>query len=92
MNKLAELYSIDKIDIDYYTTEYDLLKKQLEEEENKCKINDIDTSKLENFNDKTFKILYNKLDNLGKIRFWRGYINKIIINSRQDIKIIINVD
>lgn len=90
LSKLKDLYVNDMIDIDEYKRDYDDLNKQLLElEESKDEVeNPVDVEAIKKLLSKSTEDIYQTLTAEDRRKFWRSFIDKIIVNSRNDMKII----
>jgi len=90
LNKLTELYINDMIDLDYYKKEYNILKSQIDELENKSLLENspgIDYNKIENFFQNDFETMYYALTSLEKRKLWMSIIDNIEIRGKYDFLI-----
>ena len=85
MQKLAELYLNDMIEIEYYKTEYNKLKQQLEMEQDK---NNESTNNIENIKkikkllNNDFFTIYYSLSDTEKRELWGKVFNYLIVNIK----------
>lgn len=92
MNKLTNLYMNDLIDIDYYKSEYTILKSRIDEAKSKSKPKKANLDSLRKVYETLksgFVDLYNTLDNLEKRRLWASIIDYAIVTDKNNIKIIV---
>lgn len=88
LQKLTNLYLEDMIELDIYKKEYSTLKLQLEELETEEQSEEkMDFSKLKEFLESDWQILYNKLENKEKREFWMTIIDSIIFESKEKFEI-----
>lgn len=90
LSRLKDLYVNDMIDIDEYKRDYDDLNKQLADlEESKDEVeNPVDVEAIKKLLSKSTEEIYQTLTAEDRRKFWRSFIDKIIVNSRNDMKII----
>ena len=88
LSKLKDLYINEMIDLDEYKKDYDDLNKQLadltaeiEEEEEP-----IDIEAIKILLSRSTEEIYQTLTAENRRNFWRSFIDKIIVNSREDMK------
>lgn len=88
LQKLTDLYLEDMIELDIYKREYSNLKLKLEQIKN-CEEDEEkkDFSKLKEFLESDWKVLYNKLENKEKREFWMTIIERITFNSKEEFYI-----
>lgn len=88
LQKLTNLYLEDMIELDIYKKEYSTLKLQLEELESEEQSEEkIDLSKLKEFLESDWQILYHKLENKEKREFWMTIIDSIVFESKEKFEI-----
>lgn len=88
LQKLTNLYLEDMIELDIYKKEYSTLKLQLEELESEEQSEEkIDLSKLKEFIESDWQILYHKLENKEKREFWMTIIDSIVFESKEKFEI-----
>lgn len=88
LQKLTNLYLEDMIELDIYKKEYSTLKLQLEELESEEQSEEkIDFSKLKEFLESDWQILYHKLENKEKREFWMTIIDSIVFESKEKFEI-----
>ncbi len=88
LQKLTNLYLEDMIELDIYKKEYSTLKLQLEELETEEQSEEkMDFSKLKEFLESDWQILYNKLENKEKREFWMTIIDSIVFESKEKFEI-----
>ena len=88
LQKLTNLYLEDMIELDIYKKEYSTLKLQLEELETEEQSEEkIDLSKLKEFLESDWQILYHKLENKEKREFWMTIIDSIVFESKEKFEI-----
>ena len=81
------LYLFTKL-LDIYKKEYSTLKLQLEELESEEQSEEkIDLSKLKEFLESDWQILYHKLENKEKREFWMTIIDSIVFESKEKFEI-----
>lgn len=88
LQKLTNLYLEDMIELDIYKKEYSTLKLQLEELESEEQSEEkMDFSKLKEFLESDWQILYHKLENKEKREFWMTIIDSIVFESKEKFEI-----
>lgn len=89
LSKLKDLYINDMIDLDEYKRDYDDLNKQLAvlEEETKEEEAPVDIEAIKNLLSKSTEGIYQTLTAENRRSFWRGFIDKIVVHSRDNIEI-----
>ncbi|MCI6265816.1 MAG: recombinase family protein [Erysipelotrichaceae bacterium] len=88
LQKLTNLYLEDMIELDIYKKEYSTLKLQLEELETEEQSEEkMDFSKLKEFLESDWQILYHKLENKEKREFWMTIIDSIVFESKEKFEI-----
>lgn len=88
LQKLTNLYLEDMIELDIYKKEYSTLKLQLEELETEEQSEEkMDFSKLKEFLESDWQILYHKLENKEKREFWMTIIDSIVFESKEKLEI-----
>ena len=88
LEKITSLYLDDMIEIDFYKKEYSRLKEELNNIETlSLKEEKKDFSKLKNFLQSDWIVLYNSLENKEKREFWMSIIESITFNSKEDFYI-----
>lgn len=88
LQKLTNLYLEDMIELDIYKKEYSTLKLQLEELETEERSEEtMDFSKLKEFLESDWQVLYHKLENKEKREFWMTIIDSIVFESKEKFEI-----
>lgn len=88
IQKLTNLYLEDMIELEIYKKEYSTLKSQLEELEKSEQLEEKkDFSKLKEFLESDWELLYQKLENKEKREFWMTIIDSIVFDSKTEFKI-----
>lgn len=88
--KLKDLYMNDLIDIDEYKKDYEDLNSQLDELYAEAIEDDapIDVEAIKNLLSKSTEEIYQTLTAENRRLFWRSFIDKIIVHSRDNMEII----
>lgn len=89
--RIQELYIDGKLDKNTFDKKYDALTETIKNEEQKNDIVIIQSNKekYQDLLDKDLLTLYSSFDDQGKRKFWRSFIKEIIVNSYDDIRIIL---
>ena len=88
LDKLANLYLEDMIELEIYKKEYSILKEELNKIENETITEEKkDLSKLKDFLNSNWREIYDTLENKEKRELWMSIIDKIIFESKEDFKI-----
>lgn len=88
--KLKDLYLNDMIDIDDYKKDYEDLNKQLAELISEKEEDDVpvDVEAIKNLLSKSTEEIYQTLTAEKRRQFWRSFIDRIIVHSRDNMEII----
>ena len=89
LSKLKDLYINDMIDIDEYKKDYDDLNKQLadltaESEESEAPV---DIEAIKKLLSQSTEGIYQTLTAEARRNFWRGFIDRMVVHSRDNIEI-----
>lgn len=95
INKLTNLYLNDMVDIEFYKTEYENLKKSLKEEEQSIVPQKIYKSKIKEIKkilDNNFYLIYNSLSDKEKRIVWGKVFNYLVIDTKTKDNFILEIN
>jgi DNA invertase Pin-like site-specific DNA recombinase len=90
LNKLKDLYVNDLISIEDYKKDYDALNQQLADlaAESHEEENMVDIEAIKKLLSESTEEIYQTLTAADRRQFWRGFIDRIIVHSRDNMEII----
>ena len=90
LSKLKDLYVNDMIDIEEYKKDYDQLKGKLDDLQSDTateEVSNVDIGAIKNLLSKSSEEIYQTLTAENRRKFWRSFVDHIVVNSRDNMEI-----